>query len=761
MAWHLYRLGRAAFRRRWLVLAAWLVVLAGVMVGAATLSGKTSDQFTLPGLESTDAYTLIEERSPQAAPDGATARIVFQAPEGEQVTSAENRRAVEDSLAEVDSPSVLAVADPFASGAVSEDGRTAYATVSYDRQSIELTETDREALEHSVDPAEEAGLVAAVGGDALQEMPEQGSAELVGLLVGAVVLLITLGSLVAAGMPLLNALIGVALGIGAITFATGFIDLGSSAPILASMLGLAVGIDYSLFIVTRYRSEVRAGRDPEEAAGVAVGTAGSAVVFAGLTVVIALVGLAVVNIRFLTEMGIAAAATIAVAVLLALTLLPALLGFAGRRVVRGSLPFLRTPDPEADGGTMGRRWVDLVVRHRALTFVGGVLAAAVVSVPLFSMQLALPDDGTQPDGSDARIAYDLITDGFGAGANGPLAVVVDTAGAAQPGEAVAAVQAAVDGVRDDVAQVVPARPQEPAADAGPEAAQAYRTALQTYEQQLAETDLATITVVPVSGPSDADTQALVEEVRSAVRTAEAATGADVYVTGQTAVGVDVSEKLLDVFPVYLALVVGLALVLLILVFRSLLVPLKAVVGFLLSVGVSLGATVAVFQWGWLADLVGVDSSGPIMAMLPILLVGILFGLAMDYEVFLVSRMREEYVHGRSAVDAVVHGFQHSARVVTAAAVIMIGVFVSFAVPGDAIIKTIGFGLAVGILADAFLVRMTLVPAFMALVGDASWKLPAWLDRLLPNLDIEGESLQRRLADRSAGDERPDPVPAGV
>jgi RND superfamily putative drug exporter len=745
MAWQLYRLGRWSFRHRRIVVSFWIGLLLLMGVGASTLSGKTSDEFTIPGIESIDAFDLIKDRTPDAAPDGATARIVFQAPEGEQLSSAKYQSAIDESLASIDSPNVVAPVDA-STLTTSEDGRTGFATVSYAKQSVELTDADKTALEDSPKPAEAAGLKVAVGGDALQEIPAQGLTELIGLGVAVVVLLITFGSLLLAGMPLLTAIVGVGIGVAGIQIATGFIDLGSSTPTLALMLGLAVGIDYALFIASRYRHEVHVGRPRDEAAGRAVGTAGSAVVFAGLTVIIALAGLSIVNISFLTQMGLAAAATVAVAVLIALTLLPALLGFVGGRT-GGKVPFIKAPDPEDPTvkNTVGRRWADFVTKHRVSTLIAGLVVAGVVAIPVASMQLALPDDGTAADGTGPRVAYDLIAENFGAGTNGPLLVVVDTKQADDPAAAVSSVVQKVESVKKDVAAVVSP---VPAADATPEAVEA-------FDGQLEKAQFASITVVPKSGPSDADTQALVDDIRDAVATADG--GATVYVTGQTAVGVDISEQLAKAFPKYLLVVVGLAFILLMVVFRSLLVPLKAVAGFLLSVGVSLGATVAVFQWGWFADLIGIDKSGPVLFMLPLLLTGILFGLAMDYEVFLVSRMREEFVHGREARASVVYGFQYGARVVTAAAAIMIGVFGSFALGDEVIIKSIGFGLAVGVLADAFLVRMMIVPAFMALLGARMWWLPTWLDKLLPNLDIEGESLSRHL-DESGGRHAKETVP---
>lgn len=741
MAWQLFRLGRWSFVHRRVVAAVWVALLAVLAVGAATLSGKTSEKFELPGIESTQAFELIEERSPQAKPDGATARVVFEAPAGRSLTEPGYRSAITAALRGLTTENVQSVTDPVTGGTISEDGRVGYAAIGYSKTSNELLDSDRTALENAAHTAQDAGLHVAIGGDALTEF-EMPLAEVIGVAVALVVLAITFGSLVAAGMPLLTALTGVGIGMLAITTLTGFVELSSVTPALGTMLGLAVGIDYALFIMSRYQSEVRAGRSLEEAAGRAVGTAGSAVVFAGLTVVIALAGLAVCNIGFLTQMGLGGAFTVAIAVLISLTLLPAILGFAGDKVMRGRPRYLAKETGGAEFRTHGRRWVEAISRRKWPALAGGIALAAVAALPMASMQLALPDDSSKPAGSDARVAYDLIADNFGAGANGPLVVVVDTANAPDPA---AAVQTATDHLQalaaqagSDIATVVPA-----VTSAAPQAQQA-------FTQQLATVRFATLTVIPGSGPSDQATKDLVAEIRAAVADLPAETGARALVTGQTAVGVDIADKLTQVFPIYLAVVVGLAIFLLIAVFRSIWVPIKAALGFLLSVGVSLGATVAVFQWGLLNQLIGLDSTGPVLFILPILLTGILFGLAMDYEVFLVSRMREAYVHGAPARRAVLEGFTHSARVVVAAALIMVGVFAGFALTDDVILKTIGFALAVGVLADAFLVRMLIVPAFMSIVGERIWWMPKWLAPLVPTFDIEGEKLTERL-DGATGD----------
>jgi RND superfamily putative drug exporter len=740
MAWYLYTLGRWSFRHRFWVIGTWVALLVLAAVGAGTLSGKTDDNFSLGNTESARAFALIKERT-NAAADGATARLVIRADAGESLRTPAAKAAIGKALAQVQTSHVASISNPYATGTISQDGRTAYAVVSYTKIAVDLSSADKDALLQAETTLRDDGLHSVIGGDALTATPGASSSEAIGVVIALIVLAITFGSLIAAGMPLLTAVIGVGIGVTGITTLTGFISLSSTTPALASMLGLAVGIDYALFVMSRFKHEVVTGKPHEEAAGIATGTAGSAVVFAGLTVIIALAGLSLVGISFLTQMGLAAAATVAVAVLIALTLLPALLSLAGRRVAGGRIPGLKDRDTEDDEiRTNGRRWVDLVSRFRVPALVLGILTAVVISIPVVKMQLALPDDGTQPASSEARQAYDQISDSFGAGTNGPLVVVVDTAGAQDPAGAVDAAVRTVRSISADVAAVVP-----PVTDPSD------RKAVAAYQAQLDRYHFATITVIPDSGPSTQATKDLVTTLRGDLETLQAQSGATPYVTGQTAVGVDVSQSLTDAFPKYLVVVVGLAFLLLLLVFRSILVPLKATLGFLLSVGISLGATVAVFQWGWLQGLIGLDVTSPVVFILPLLLTGILFGLAMDYEVFLVSRMREEHVHGQSAERAVVQGFSHSARVVTAAAIIMTGVFAGFITGDQFIIKTLGFALAVGVIADAFLVRMTIVPAVMLLVGEHMWWLPRWLDRLLPNLDIEGETLTRRLAARDAAD----------
>ncbi|RIQ34891.1 MMPL family transporter [Jiangella rhizosphaerae] len=735
MATFLYRLGRFSYRRRGVVLAIWLGLVALFGVGASTLSGPTSDTFSIPGTESQEAFDLLEERFPGGNTDGATARVVFAAPEGETLTDPENQAAVEDVLAELTTaPQVAEVPDPFQAGTVSEDGTIAFSQVTYAVPFFDLTDEAREALTAAADTGRDAGLTVELGGEAAMSEEEPAGTELVGIGVAAVVLIITFGSLIAAGLPLITAILGIVIGMSAITAASGFMDIGSSTPTLALMIGLAVGIDYALFIVSRFRHELAIGRDGEEAAGRAVGTAGSAVVFAGLTVMIALAGLFVVNIPMLTEMGLAAALTVGVAVVIALSLLPALLGFAKHRVLGGRIPGLRRIREHTDDEgrrTLGRRWAELVTRRPIPVLAIAVAGMLALAAPLLDLRLGLPDEGSSPPDSTQRKAYDLTVEGFGAGFNGPLTVVVDGVDSPDPRAAADAVAGSLQEL-DGVVTVTP-----------PLLNQAEDTAI--------------INVVPEYGPGSAETEDLVADIRDQVGAVGSEAGANVSVTGSTAINIDFSERMTEALLPYLALVVGLSFVLLMLVFRSLLVPLKAALGFLLTMGATFGAIVAVFQWGWFNGLLGIEQTGPIISMLPIFLIGVVFGLAMDYQVFLVTRMREEHVHGASPKESVVTGFQHGARVVSAAAMIMISVFAAFIFGGEDVIMQVGLALAAAVAFDAFVVRMTIVPAVMTLLGSRAWFLPRWLDRLLPNVDVEGEKLARQLRDQPAPEREPEPA----
>ncbi|MFI2435731.1 MMPL family transporter [Streptomyces sp. NPDC018693] len=719
MAVLLHRLGGSAYRHRTLVLGIWLVVLAALITCAGVFGGKLDDRFTVPGTESQRALDTLGKTLPEAS--GADAQIVFTAPEGHHVTEAPYTAAIAGAEAAVaKAPQVKAVIGPSLSGAVSADRSTAIVQVQYSVQRAEVRPSSLEEIERVAEAAEKSGLRASVGGSAYGSNGVHiGPSEIIGVAVALLVLVVTFGSLLAAGMSLLPALLGVAVGLAGLFALTPAVSISSTAVTLALMLGLAVGIDYILFILSRHRQQLARGTDPQESIALANGTAGSAVVFAGSTVIIALAALSVIGIPFLTVMGLGAAGAVLVAVLAAITLLPALAGFAGTRLTpkSGSKEAQRATDPDGPAGraTLGARWVRAVVAKPLLTVlaVAGILVA--LALPAADLRLALPDNGSAPVTSTERKAYDTVDDKFGPGFNGPLLVLTEA---------------------DD----------RPGAQAGAQAAQKLRD-LKGVEAVLPPVPTrdpaqTVIQVIPETGPDSARTAQLVRDIRAAAPGIRDTTGASVAVTGTTAVNIDVSDRLSDSLLPFMAIVVGLSLILLTMVFRSLVIPLKAAVGFLLSVAASLGMVVALFQWGWLADALGLAHTGPVVSFLPIILIGVLFGLAMDYEVFLVSGMREEWVHTGVARGSVIDGARHSVRVVTAAALIMFTVFAGFFPLDDALIKPIAFALAVGVAIDAFAVRLTLVPAVLALAGRHAWWLPAWLDRVLPDLDVEGTRLQK-------------------
>jgi RND superfamily putative drug exporter len=604
---------------------------------------------------------------------------------------------------------------------VSKDKRIAFVDVRYAVSADKVSQKAKDALQADTKPGA-SGLEVEYSGGVVSTTSKEGNNDLYGIIIAFLVLAITFGSLVSAGMPLLVALFGVGTGLLGISILSRVISLSSTAPTLSLMLGLAVGIDYTLFILSRHRQQMRDGIPVPESIALATATAGGSVVFAGLTVIIALCALSVVGVPFLTVMGLAAAGTIAVTVLLSLTLLPAILSLLGPRIGKGRIGFLARRQERAAGQrTNGERWSRVVTAKPWLTVIVCIVGIGIIALPTLDLQLGLPDDSSKPTSTTERRAYDLLTEGFGAGFNGPLTLVVYDPGSTN----VAALSAqALPALRTftDVASVSP-----PVANkAG---------------------DVAIITVIPDSSPASEQTKALVQHIRSAAAQVRKESGVMAYVTGTAAVNIDISAKLGSALPEFIAVIVVLALLLLMLMFRSILVPIKAVAGFLLSIAASFGLTVWVFQQGHLGSLFKVETPGPVVSFLPVLVVGILFGLAMDYEVFLVSRIREDYVHHRDPAAAITRGMAASCRVVTAAALIMTSVFGSFIFGDDAVTKSLGLALAFGVLVDAFVVRMTLVPAVLRLLGRIAWVLPAWLDRLLPDLDLEGAKL---TADPAAG-----------
>jgi RND superfamily putative drug exporter len=705
-------------------------VVVAVSVGMKVGGGQLDNSFTIPGSSSQTALDQVKTDFPDAG--GTSAQLVFTARGGTTVSSSANAAAIRRALVKMSAaPQVAAVIPPQQSHLVTRDGTLAIATVQYRVGASDLGSGTLDALGSIADATDSTTLSVKAGGQAFSSLSGgSGSSEVTGLLIAFAVLTVALASLIAAGMPLLTALTGVGVSVLTLHGLSAVLSVSDTAVTLAVMIGLAVGVDYALFILSRHRAQLAAGLASAESAATAVATAGTAVVFAGTTVIIALAALAVVGIPFLTVMGLAAAGTVLVAVLVATTLLPAIFGLTGSRLVpkpgsRAARLAARTAHAGVVGGvrpTRGARWLAAVSRRPVAVLAIAVVGLAVLAAPTLKLALALPDNGSAATDTSQRITFDTISHTFGPGYNGPLLVLAsltpapDPAAARQQADAVASSLTGFAGV----AAVTP-----------PQLDKAHTAAL--------------IDVFPAGAPSAPTTAALVTSIRGRAGAISRATGANVAVTGTTAIEVDVSAKLSAALLPFACIVVGLSLLLLMLVFRSLLVPVKAAVGFLLSVGASLGATVAVFQWGWLAGPLGVSATGPVASFLPIVVMAVLFGLAMDYEVFLASRIRESYIHTRDPRHAIVAGGAAAARVVVAAAVIMTAIFASFLLSADTTIKSLAVALAIGVACDALVVRLTIVPAVLTLAGHHAWYLPRWLNRILPDLDIEGTSVPQQPA----------------
>ncbi len=749
MSTFLYALGRRAYRTPWRFIAAWLLILALVGAGVAAFSKDFDDDFTLPGSEAQTALDSMKSTFPEAA--GVSASVIVVAEDGDSVEDAKYEDAIEDEIDRLeDLPHVDQVTSPYSTmvnGAISDDETAAMISVQYDGTQQEVGEDAGDELLDALDPLRDdlPGAQVEGGGELFQITGVSISwVEGVGVAIAFIVLLLTLGSFRAAGMPLITALVGVGISVLLVVGGTAFGSVNSSSIMLALMLGLAVGIDYALFIVSRARALLAEDHDPLEATGRAVATAGSAVVFAGMTVMIALLGLSLAGIPFLTIMGVGASGAVAVAVLISLTMIPAFLGLAKSRITPKPTKRYRQafaaasarvstreeaavharaeagePYPKTIMDTFFSGWLKIVTKIPLLTIIVIVGGLALFAIPATQLQLSLPTAGDQEEGTPARATYDLIDEHFGPGFNGPLIMTSQIVTSDDPLDDVERIEDRIEDV-DGVDQVVMATPNRDAT-----------TAL--------------FQIIPTTASDDPATLDTVDRLRDLSDEIEDDFDFDTAVTGATAIQIDVSDQLGKALLPFGIFVVGLSIILLMMVFRSIAVPLKATGGFLLSVFASFGTVVLVFHDGYFAAPLGIDSTGPVISFLPIIVMGILFGLAMDYEVFLVSGMREAYVHGSSARDAIRAGFASSARVVSAAAVIMFSVFAAFVPAGEPIIKSIALALASGIFVDAFIVRMSLVPAIMQLLGDKAWWLPKWLDRILPRLDVEGEGLAHEVA----------------
>lgn len=640
---------------------------------------------------------------------------------------------------------------------VSENNKAAIGQIQFTESMNAVTPENRQLVQDKLNTLDSSGVTVSYSKEIVEDVSSLfGVSEVVGIAVAAAVLLIMLGTFVAAGLPLLMAIVGVGVGVGGTMALTTVIEMSSISPMLALMLGLAVGIDYSLFIVNRHRQQLLAGMEVRESVAKATGTSGNAVTFAGLTVVIALAALSVTGLPFLAILGLAAAATVAVSVLIALTLTPALLSLIGTRIIskkawaKNSLATAKheatlvgmndgeraAADDAADIARSSRGWGGLVTKHPVVSLITAVLALVVIAIPATGLRLALPDGGSEPVDSSAYQAYSITGKNFGEGMNGPIIVVGSLPAGLDEAGATALNLDVADQLRG-VHNVKAAIPVTLSKDR--------RTAV--YQ------------VIPTEGPASESTVQVIHDLRSEGSAIEAEHNVDIGLTGQTAANVDVSEKLGAALPPYLAIVVGLSLLLLILVFRSILVPLLATAGFLLSLVAAFGGVVAVYQWGWLGGIFDVANPAAVLSFLPIILIGVLFGLAMDYQVFIASGMREAYAHGQEAKQAVRTGFKHAAPVVTAAAIIMISVFSGFIFSHLTMVRPLGFALAFGVLVDAFVVRMTIVPAAMHLLGKSAWWIPKWLDRILPDVDVEGAKLETLSTPTDAATPAREPEPA--
>jgi putative drug exporter of the RND superfamily len=696
------RIGDASARRPWVTIGAWAVAAAIVMGLAGTAGGAFADDLIAPGSQSEEAMRLLEERFPQAA--GGSAMAVFAAPDGERLER--HRPAIDAAVARIAGVEhVATVADPFTAGTVSSDGRIGVAAVTFDVPSTKLGPDPLAAVADAMQPARQAGVLAELGGDAAfinSETPTSGT-EAAGLLAALVVLVVAFGTVVAALIPIALALVAVATGLGGITLLASAMDVSNAAPTIAAMIGLGVGIDYALFILARYRENRAAGQDNPAALSNAVGSAGSAVLVAGGTVVVAMAALVLTGLGFLASIGLSTALVVLFAVATALTLLPALLSLLGDRIDAGRLVGRRRPVKRADDTAWwrfahrvsGRPWPYLIVASAVLL---------ALAAPALRMETGFPDAGDDPPSTTHRRAYDLLADGFGPGVNAPLLLVADLR---RPG---------VD------ARSIPALSERVAADPG--------VAMVGEPQTSPAGDTVVLPTIPTTAPTDAETSETLQRLRDLVP-------ANVAVSGLTAMTDDLTRQLADTLPIFIAAILAASFLLLMVVFRSVAVPLKAAVMNLLSIGGAYGVVVAVFQWGWLKDLFSLDHTFVIVSPLPTIFFAVLFGLSMDYEVFLLSRIREAYDATGDNAESVARGMSATGRVITSAALIMTVVFLSFVANPSPLVKMIGLGLSTAILLDATIVRMVVVPATMALLGRANWWLPGWLDRRLPHLNLEG------------------------
>jgi membrane protein YdfJ len=715
MAKFLYKLGKWAGSNGKKVIFMTFLLLVGLAIATVGMGTSFNEDLSIPGTESEKAMKVLEEEFP-TGDKGGQVYLVMKAPKNETLDSEENNKVIKEALKEIQKDkAVTAVATPSELRNINPDKQIGYAVITYDKPAEDVSDKSKEHVEDSLHITRDAGIQTELGGSVEFDVTKGGGSESMGIIAAYVVLAITFTSLLVAGMPIITAVSGLGIGLLLVLIGTNYFDIPSVSITLCAMLGLAVGIDYALFIISRFRQEMSKGNSVKESIAIATGTAGSAVVFAGVTVMIGLIGLVVIDIPFISVMGVGSAVVVFFTVIATLFVVPAILGLFGHNMGPSRknrlLNLLTRVDKKKAGSN--NRWGRFVTSKPLATTVIAVGILAILTLPFFHMELGLPTKGDKPLDKTERKGYDLLAEGYGEGFHSTLVVVAEPKGNVQEspeklGEVVKDI-----GALENVKSVSPAMPNPSG-------------------------EIFLISVTPETGPNASKTKDLVRDIRDLSEHEEV----KLMVTGATAINIDISEKIMDKLPLFAALIIVLAYALLMVVFRSLLIPLKAVLGFVLSMGATFGFTVYIVQDGNLQDLFGLPGPTAILFLLPILSIGVLFGLAMDYEVFLVSKMREEYTHTGNARKAVLAGMKENGAVVTAAGLIMASVFAGFILAPDPIIKQMGLSLTLGVLFDAFVVRMTIVPAVMTLMGKSAWYLPKWLDKILPNIDIEGNSIMK-------------------
>ncbi|MBO3061581.1 MMPL family transporter [Mammaliicoccus fleurettii] len=713
MANFLFKLGSSIAKHKWLTIIIWVVVLAGIITPLAINKPTFDNDITMNGIKSIDTNDKIEKEFNQDS-EKANVRVVFKSDDKKGITDKKAMKEIQDALkdAKDKDDDIKEITDPYKNKQINKDQTTAFADINYKVSQTSIKSDSVDKVKDVMKPLDDEGIQTELTGNALNASTEiGGSSEAIGIIIAFVVLLVTFGSLIAAGMPIISALVGLGSSIGAIALLTYSFDIPNVTLSLAVMIGLALGIDYALFILFRYRQIIKTEQNHVKAIGLALGTAGSAVIFAGVTVVIAVCGLGLVGIDFLSIMGYASALSVVFAVLSSITLLPAVISVFHKQIhpKKRKIHSNESLDTPWSKFVVGKPWIAILV---------GLVILIAAALPVTHMRLGIPDNGMKPDTSTEKKAYDIISDDFGEGFNGPIVMLVDTSDKKDDQQAL---QKDLQGLMQDVNDIK-------------------NVETVTPPQLNKDQDYALVTVLPKKGPNAESTYDLVHDLRDYNSDSKDKYDLSTEISGQSVINIDMSEKLNEAIPLFAGVIILLAFVLLMVVFRSIIIPLKAVLGFVLSLAATLGFTTLVMQDGFMSGLFGVDTTGPLLAFLPVITIGLLFGLAMDYEVFLMSRIHEEYVRTMNNTKSIKVGLKESGPVIVAAALIMFSVFIGFVFQDDVMIKSMGIALAFGVLFDAFVVRMTIIPALTKLFGRASWYLPNWLNTILPKIDIEGHAL---------------------